>query len=401
MHYISLILNNLIIIKMDGESMKKVNVLMVLGGLTSGGGAEMMVMNYFRNIDSNLVHIDYVVHGLSKGNFDDEILSKGSKIHRLPIFSKNPLKNIKELYRLLVRKKYDIIHVHMDTMAALPLYLAKQAKIPIRIAHSHNTSFNKDIRNLHLLFHKFSRKKIKNYATHYFACSKAAGEFLFGMDFHLKDNAKVINNAIDLQLFKYDINKRREIRKALNLNGKLAIGHIGRFATQKNHSMLIEIFREIKKLHSDSILILCGKGELEGFIRDKVLDYGLKNDVLFLGVRNDVSDILQALDIFILPSLHEGLPVIGIEAQATGLLCFMSDTITKETNFTDMNFIDLDLSPREWANQIIENYKIFNRIDRRKEAKVAGFDITHEAKKLQDFYLEQLKIADSGDGNAN
>ena len=216
-----------------------------------------------------------------------------------------------------------------------------------------------------------------------------AGEFVFGN----KEEFCIYNNAIDAKRFGYDINKRVQARKELKISDDVfVIGHIGRFNTQKNHTFLIDIMSEINKKDPKAVLLLIGEGDLEEHIKNKVDELGLENNVMFLGVRSDVDRLYQAMDVFVMPSLFEGLPVSGVEAQAAGLKCIFSDTITEQTMLTsNVEFISLDRGTAIWADEILKWYKGYDRRDQINIIERAGYDIKKQAKQLQNFYIESIK----------
>ncbi len=229
----------------------------------------------------------------------------------------------------------------------------------------------------------------KLYATHYFCCSELAGRWLFGDKLYDRNQVRLINNAIDIEKFMYNKEERNKIRNELKLDDKLVVTHVGRFVEQKNHRVLIDIFNELHKVNSQSILLLAGEGPLLENIKEKVKQLNLLDSVRFLGVRNDISEIMQGTDIFLLPSLYEGLPVVGVEAQASGALCILSNNMTKETKITETTkFIDISDSHKALAEFILDKYKNFKRIDTKQEIINANFEIKTEAKKLQNEYIE-------------
>lgn len=266
----------------------------------------------------------------------------------------------------------------------------KKAGVPIRIAHSHSTTNKAEKKKnmMKMALRPFSKK----YATHYFCCSELAGRWLFGDKTYDSGNVFLLNNAINLDKFKYDKKIRDEKRKELELaDNILAVGHIGRFVAQKNHIFLIDIFNEIHKKNDNAILLLAGQGPLQEEIKNKVHELGLESKVKFLGQINDTYKLYQALDIFVLPSLYEGLPVVGVEAQATGLLCELSNDMTKETKVLDTTrFISLNTSAEEWATIILDDYSKFKRHDTTSEITKNNFNIKNETSKLENEYSELL-----------
>ncbi len=355
-----------------------------------GGGVEAVVMNYYRNIDKTKIQFDFICDNDSTNIPYEEIEELGGKVILIPPYQKI-LQYQKELQKVLKEGQYKIVHSHINTLSVFPLRAAKKAGIPIRIAHSHSTTNKKEWKKniMKLALKPFS----KVYATHYFCCSELAGRWLFGDKTYDNNKVFLLNNAINLDKFKYNEQIRKEIRKELNIKDKtLVIGHIGRFVTQKNHDYLLDIFDEVHKVNNNSILLLAGQGPLQENIKSKAIVLDLKDDVIFLGQRNDANKLYQAFDIFLLPSLYEGLPVVGVEAQAAGLLCILSSDMTKETKvLSTTTFISLDKTPKEWAQTILDNYKQFQRKDTTKEISNNGFNIKKEAIKLENKYLDLYK----------
>ena len=220
-------------------------------------------------------------------------------------------------------------------------------------------------------------------------CSELAGRWLFGDKAYDEGKVYLLNNAIDLDKFKYDKKIGDKKRKELGIKeDTIVIGHIGRFVAQKNHIFLIDIFNQFHKKEKNSILLLAGQGPLQEEIKNKVRELGLDDSVRFLGQRNDANELYQAFDVFLLPSLYEGLPVVGVEAQASGLLCFFSDDMTKETKVLDSTvFMSLSNTAEEWTGEILTNLKDYKRINTKNEVSDNGFDIEIEARKLEKYYI--------------
>lgn len=344
------------------------------------GGLETMIMNYYRHIDRTKIQFDFLTHREGKKDYDDEILKLGGKIYHLPPLNpfdkKGYLKKLDDFFR--EHPEYKIVHSHLDCMSAYPLKAAKKHGVPVRIAHSHNTSQE---RNLKYLIKLYSRSLIPKYATDLFACGEEAGKWMFKSCPFV-----VMRNAIDAQKFVYDSEAAKQKREELGIEDKFVLGHVGRFNLQKNHELLIEIFNEVCKRNEKAVLLLVGTGELEEKIREKVRNLGLNEKVMFLGVRGDIPELMQAMDMFVFPSLFEGLPVTLVEAQAAGLPCVVSDTITKEINIIDnMRFLEINGAASKWAEEIEK------KGERKKEAykmiEEAGFDIKRNAEWLQKFYF--------------
>lgn len=351
-----------------------------------GGGVEAVTINYYRNIDKNKVQLDFICDEDSTNIPYEEIERMGGKVIIIPSYSK-PFKYHKALKRVLKEGNYKIIHSNINTLSVFSLFAAKCAGVPVRIAHSHSTTNKKEKKKN--LMKQILRPFSKVFATDYMCCSELAGRWLFGNKEYDKGNVYLLNNAIDLDKFKYNESLRKKKRKELGIkDDTLVIGHIGRFVAQKNHDFLIDIFNEIHKKNNNSILLLAGQGPLMEDIKNKVKELNLEDSVKFLGQRNDANELYQAFDVFLLPSLYEGLPVVGVEAQAAGLLCYLSDDMTKETKVLDITkFMSLNNPPKEWADNILDDVKKYKRIDTSKEMTAKNFNIKEEAKKLEEYYL--------------
>ena len=353
-----------------------------------GGGVESVVMNYYRNIDRDKIQFDFICDEDSTNIPYDEIENLGGKVILIPPYQK-VINYHKTLKKVLEEGKHKIVHSHINTLSVFSLFAAKRAGVTVRIAHSHSTTNKKEKKKnfLKQILRPFS----KVFATDYMCCSELAGRWLFGNKEYDKGNVYLLNNAIDLEKFKYNEEVRKEKRKELNIeDNTLVIGHVGRFVEQKNHRFLIDIFNEVHKQNKKSILVLVGQGPLMEEIKEKVKSLGIEDCVKFLGQRNDIDELYQAFDVFCLPSLYEGLPVVGVEAQATGLLCIFSDDMTKETKVLDTTeFLSLYQSLNKWADIILEKNKIYKRINTKKEIASNGFDIITEVKKLENYYYNK------------
>ncbi len=368
---------------------KKIIVAQIIGKWL-GGGVEAVVMNYYRHIDRTKVQFHFICDNDSINIPYNEIEKLGGKVILVPPYQKI-FKYHKELKRILKNNDYRIVHSHINTLSIFPLMVAKKLKIPVRIAHSHSTTNKKEWKKN--LLKQVLRPFSKLYATNYMCCSELAGRWLFGDKAYDEDRVYLLNNAIDLEKFSYNEDIRTNKRKELGIKkNQIIIGHIGRFVTQKNHLFLIDIFYELHKHEKNAVLLLAGQGPLLNKIKEKVKDLDLTDSVQFLGQRSDVAELYQAFDVFLLPSLYEGLPVVGVEAQASGLLCILSNDMTKETKVLDSTvFISLSDSVKVWVNCILNTLKKHKRKDTKKEIASNGFDIEKEAEKLTNKYLELLK----------
>jgi len=368
---------------------KPIRIAQVIGKWL-GGGVESVVMNYYRNIDRTKIQFDFICDNDSTNIPYEEIQELGGRVILVPPYEK-VLDYQKELIKVFKENNYKIVHSHINTLSIFPLMAAKRAGVPIRISHSHSTS-NKAEWKKNLL-KEVLKPFAKVFATDYFCCSEVAGRYLFGDTSYDNGEVFLLNNAIDLDKFKYDEDIRNDMRKVLRISSDtIVIGHIGRFVKQKNHEFLIDIFNEIHKKNNNTLLVLAGQGPLMDEIKEKVKRLGLDASVKFLGQRRDAYRLYQLFDIFVLPSLYEGLPVVGVEAQASGLLCALSTDMTKETKVLDTTtFISLQESPEKWAKTILNSYKSFKRVNTVKEISKNGFNIKKEVKNLEDKYLKFSK----------
>ncbi len=371
---------------------EKVKVLYFVDRMLRGGIQTFAIEN-MKNIDREKVQIDYLLldDGV-KYELEDTLKEMGSNVYKLkdvwlrkPTDYFNYFKKIDSFFK--VHHDYKVVHLHSSSKNFYVLKCAKKYGIPVRIAHSHNIGFQSKSK-IQIMIGNMCKPLLKKYATDYFACSKLAGEWLFGKRMVRNGSVRVIHNAVEYNKFKVNNLRRDEIRKKLKLEGKLVIGNVGRFSNQKNHSFLIDIFYEIHKENKEAVLMLIGQGEKEEEIYDKVKDLNLEEHVLFMGFCPNVNELMWAMDVFLMPSLHEGLPVVGVEAQAAGLPCYMSKyVITDEVNITDsVNFIELSRSPREWAKRILNSD--LTRINTKDKMKEAGYLIESTAKELEDFYID-------------
>ncbi|WP_456277295.1 glycosyltransferase family 1 protein [Bacillus sp. AK128] len=347
------------------------------------GGAETLIMNLYRNIDRSKVQFDFLTN--KEGVFDSEIRELGGVIHRIPyITDVGHFGYVKALDKFFKNNnQYKIVHSHLDKMSGLVLRVAKKANIPKRIAHSHNTRSEGGLASR--MYKTYAGSFITKSATEFFACSNTAAKWLFN---RTDMNHKILNNGIESDKFAYNDTARNEIREELNIpKSTVVLGHVGRFNHQKNHQFLIEVFAEYKVDEPNAVLVLVGEGVLKNEIEQKVKKYNLIDSVKFLGVREDIHCLLQAFDVFVFPSLHEGLPVTLIEAQASGLPCIISDTITTEVDM-GLNLIHFNsLSNKDhWIQTIRRNISPNRKINN--NILIAnGYDIRQTAKDMQASYL--------------
>ena len=367
-----------------------VRIAHVIGKLRNGG-VESVVMNYYRNIDRTKIQYDFIIDSDSSNPvLQDEIESLGGKVIVVPPYQK-PAEYHKALYRLFTENNYPLVYSHLNTLSVFPLFAAWRAGVKIRVAHNHSTAGKGEFKRNMMKY--TLRPFAKVFPTHLCACSEYAGRWLFGDKAMDSGRVKVWPNAIDTERFAYNESVRDEIRMKLNLTGKFVIGHAGRFMTQKNHNFLMDIFSEIRKRREDSVLLLAGDGPLFNMFRDKVRSAGLSDSVIFLGSVHDMERYYQAMDVFILPSLYEGLPVVGSEVQVSGLPFLCSDRVTSETKFCDnLRFMSLKRSASEWAEEALRISDGHVRKDMSIYARESGFDVKTQGERLSEWYCSLLGI---------
>lgn len=356
------------------------------------GGIEAYLLNMHRNIDKTKIQFDYIVCDEKKpGEFDKKIEQLGGKVFVLsPLNHFGILTYITEMNNFFKNhKEYKIVHGHFTALASIYLIIAKINGIKIRIIHSHSINYSdywvRAARNFLL------QLPLKIIANRFVASSKESAEFLFGKKNVKLNRVTILNNAIDASKFQFDEAVRKMMRKKLNIENKFVIGHVGRFVPAKNHKFLIDIFNEVYNKNSDSVLLLVGSGELLEEIKIKVKNMGLNDAVIFAGNRSDVSECIQAFDIFLLPSLYEGLGIVAIEAQAAGLRIIASKNIPKSIQITELvQFISLKSKITSWADEILkhDNYKRTNKYHRIVES---GYDVKSEAKRLEQYYFRNFE----------
>ena len=369
------------------------HVLRVLQvGMTRNlGGIETYLIEQFRHLDKSKIDYYFVnITGEYSICYEDEILASGSKIFKVVSRHKNPLFHYWQWFNILLQNKgvYDVIVLNTNSLEyVFPLVLGKVFGIPVRVIHSHNSGFENKQGLARRILVGMNKKLLAWSANLRFACSQFAGQWMF------KDNPyHVIYNAIDIHKYDADLAVRDEMRQALNLDTALTLLHVGRFSYQKNHSFLLDIFKEVHSIQPNSVLLLVGdtteESEFLTEVKRKIKAYGLEHVVRLLGRRDDVNKIMQAADVLVMPSFFEGLTVVGIEAQASDLPLLLSDTVTKELGLLpSTQFISLDAGAKAWA-EVIVNSKQHNRRSRYEELKAAGYDIGFETERVEKLLID-------------
>lgn len=361
-----------------------IRVLHVLNCLNCGG-AETMIMNLYRIINRRKIQFDFIVHVTDKCDYDDEILKMGGKIYHIPQFCGKNYFQYKKAWSMFLEShhEYKIIHGHLRSTASIYMSIAKKYGC-ITIAHSHSTCSRGNM--LEQFIKNFLQLPIRYIADYLFACSDEAGKWLFGGKSAKANNYRVIKNAIDVEKYAFDEGKRNKMRKELNIQNKFVVGHVGSFTPPKNHRFLIEVFYEICKKNENAILLLIGDGKLRMQIEKQIRVLGVQDKAILTGVVSNVNDYMQAMDVFVFPSLFEGLPLAVVEAQASGLPCIISDVITDEVHVTPkIQPVSLSKRADEWAD-IVVSVKNLDRADVKHIIEKSGFDIREAVEKLASFY---------------
>lgn len=343
-------------------------------------GVDSVVMNYYRHIDKSRVQFDFFMDGYNPTLIDEEILDLGGRIIKLPPYEQSMYKNMRECRTAFEKNGYTIVHSHLNTLSVFPLYAAYRAKIPVRIAHNHSTTSRGEFKRN--LMKQALRPFSKTFATHYAACADYPARWLFGTKTVRQGMVRLIKNAVDTSRFYPDKTAAQRIRTEFGLENRFIVGHVGRFVFPKNHEFIVRVFAEAYKKNPNAVLVLVGTGELEPFIRSLVKDLKIEQAVVFTGLRRDIPDFLNVFDVFFLPSRYEGMPVVGMEAQAVGLPCLMSDAVPPDTAVTPLvEFFPLKAEIEEWASKLL-SYENRGKKTYPDLMRAAGFEIRHEAEKI-------------------
>jgi glycosyltransferase involved in cell wall biosynthesis len=361
-----------------------VRILHVLGHVPIGGVGTFLI-NSLKFVDSKKVKFDFVMFNSNyKSNFQKEIISLGGNVEVFNSYlrASNVITMINELNHYLTKHdKYDIVHLHAPNLGAIVFPLTVKHGIKVRILHSHAIKYSdtliKSLRNFVIELPN------KIFATHHIACSKEAGEFLFG-----SKEFFIARNGIEVNKFKFNPEMRNKVRNYYKVQDKIIVGHIGNFLPTKNHEFLIDVFGSLYSKNKEFVLYLVGEGPLELKIRNKVAENNLSNAVKFLGHCDNINELLQMFDVLVLPSKNEGFGIVAVEAQISGLRSFVSDKFSDDVKVTNyINFLKLDSSsPEEWAKEI-NNSICYSRSDQSDNVKKLGYDARITAHSLEEFYL--------------
>ncbi len=362
-------------------------------GKAKNGGVESFILNRYQYIDKTKIQYDCIIDEDSTCyTFQDKIISLGGRIIVVPPYQKL-IANQKALYKIFTENKYPAVYSHLNTLSVFPLFTAWLAGIPVRIAHSHSTAgkgrgeFKRNIMKYIL------RPFAKIFPTDLCASSNFAGEWMFGKRTMRTGRVSIWSTAIDIERFAYNEESRREIRGRFNLEGKFVVGHAGRFVSQKNHDFLLDVFYELHKLRSDSVLFLVGDGPLFNKFRDKVKALGLEDGVIFAGSVSDIEKYYNAMDVFIFPSIYEGLGMAAVEAQISGLPVIASRVLPDDAKICDnFCFMSLTQTAGDWAREALKISDGYIRLDMSGYAYEKGMDMKTEAAKMTQWYCDLLGI---------
>lgn len=366
-----------------------IKVAYILGKLHSGG-KKNLVMEYYRHMDTDKVRIDFICDSDSNSIPEEEILALGGKVYRVTPYE-HIFQNMREMKKIFEEEQYDVVHAWDSMMNLFPMVLAKKTGVKVRISESLSMA-NKGEKKTYI---KYALKPFSHVAANYFmACGVDCGVFQFGQKAYDEGKMAIFKTVINTGESAYDPILRKQTRKKFGWEDKHLYGFIGRYMPQKNPVFIIELFNEIQKIDNKAHLVLIGFGGLEKAMMDKVIEYGIEEKVENLGRREDIKQFYNAFDCFLLPSLYEGLPVVGLESQSCGLPIFFSDEITQEAKACEMaEFISLRTPVSEWAKQIVSKtmHNIPIRRSYAKEVAAAGFDSKSEALRLQNYYFDAIK----------
>ena len=361
------------------KGMIKVKRILCILSSLDAGGAETFLMKILRALSPEEYQLDFIVSAVN-GCYTEEVLARGGKIYQIPLRRKDFFGAFGGIKIIVKENNYDaVLKLGENSLAVADLIAARLGGARHLALRSCNAPTDLSLK--FRCIHGFFRPILNRVATVKLAPSQLAADFMFGKN----SDAKLLHNGVDLHVFCFDSQKRTEIYNEFGLNGKFVVGHIGRFHPQKNHGYLLEIFKEIQEQREDAVLFLVGTGGLEEQIRNRVCEMGLQNHVIFAGQRFDIPALLSAMDVFVFPSLYEGMPNTVIEAQATGLPCVIADTITREADLTGLvHYLSLNNAPDRWAEKVFSVYS--------EERKNTSADFTAQGYNIEDVARQLVEL---------
>lgn len=353
------------------------------------GGIESFLNNILQHMDLSDLQIDIVADALKKSVFTDGLMARGVTFRELSGSPRSLTQNYRRFAKLMDEQSYDVLHLNVFQAVPLAcLSLAKRKGIPLRIAHSHNAGLRKSItRPVKQLLHRTARELFTRYATDLWACSASAAEFLFSKKQLKERSYRFVPNGIDAAKFRFRADIRECTREELGLRGQFVVGSVGRLCCQKNQRFLLDVFAEIVRKRPDSRLLLVGEGEDKAALRQKAEALGITERVTFYGLSGQVEPLLWGMDVFVLPSLFEGLPVAGVEAQAAGLPVVCSDSISEQAWVLDrVRALPLNAGAEVWADAVLALENTPRTGGEAEQMCAAGFDSTNVASQIETFY---------------
>lgn len=366
-----------------------IRVLHVIKSMNHGG-AETMIMNIYRNIDRNRIQFDFLCMDDKVGEYDNQIKKMGGRIFTVSSPDNGRVRNLRQIYRVLKEEKIEIIHTHISFYSGLVLFVAYLSGVKKRICHSHTTNDVREINIIRRFYNMFSRSLIRIFANIKLSCGEKAGKYLYN-----NSNYTIINNGIDLKQYTSISNKQVEdLKKELNIsNDEFIIGHVGRFEKVKNQIYFIEFAKIMKKYIKDFKIILVGDGTQKQEVEKKVKKEKLEKYFVFTGVRDDINVCMKMFDIFVMPSLYEGFPLVVVEALAGENICYLSDSISKETDIIKdkIEYFNIFENKQKLVNLIINNKDKNNTINVIQELKDKGYSIKNTAEKISQIYSKDKK----------
>lgn len=359
--------------------------VLVYGMTSNNGGIEAFLMNYFTHFNKERLVFDFVTD-YEIIAWNEEIEKLGGKVYFIPSRRKNLFAHMKEIRKIIKNNGYKVVYYNLLSASGVFSVLASKGIRGVKtVVHSHNDNVG------NLRVHKMLRPILNLISNYRLACSDDAGKFMFSDKVFNSGEVEVINNAIDTSKFRFDESIRKQVRDEFGFSDNFVIGHVGRMCYQKNSEFIIKIFNEVSKLDDNARLLYVGTGEDYEKVKDEINKNKLNDKVILAGMRNDVPKLYMGMDVFLLPSRFEGLAVVAVEAQTSGLICFASETVNKKTKMTDeFKFISLDKSAADWARNIL-NAKGMKRIDNSAKIKANGYDISVQVKELEDFFVDEVK----------
>lgn len=371
----------------------KISVLYFVDCLEHGG-IQSLLLEIVKHLHNNLDISFLIFESDKKEVLEDVMASYGCTIYKIPSLVKHPLKCLRACDKLFKNHHFDILHCHSSSKSVAPLKTAKKNNVKVRIEHVHSDRFQTN-NFIKTLFGKMLINPTCKYANYYMACSNSASKWMFKKKYTKTNKPIIIKNAIEIDRFAYNTINRNAIRNQYGIDkDEFVVGHIGRFIEVKNHYFLLDVFKEVLLQNNNSRLLLVGVGPLMEKVKEKASQLGIIDKIIFANYQDDTSKFYSAFDVFVLPSLFEGLPFVGIEAQAAGLPCYFSNNVSNEIVVCHKQSFLLDLkdSPKSWATTIIKNDINRNREESSLVMKNAGYEINEEINRLYEFYLKNINL---------